>query len=91
MTARRVRISGNVQGVGFRYWVIGEARKRALDGWVRNRRDSTVEAVFHGPLEAVEAMVEACRVGPPAAWVANVEVKEDSEPPTSGFRSLPTL
>ncbi|MCH6588225.1 MAG: acylphosphatase [Proteobacteria bacterium] len=61
----RVVISGRVQGVWFRGWTVDEATARGLSGWVRNRRDGTVEAVFEGAPEAVDAMVEACRTGPP--------------------------
>ena len=61
---RHVTISGRVQGVGYRYFVEHEARSRDLEGWVRNRRDGSVEAVFSGPAEAVTAMIAACRRGP---------------------------
>jgi acylphosphatase len=61
---RRVTIRGRVQGVGFRAWTEHEARRRALEGWARNRRDGSVEAVFAGPPEMVAEMIEACRRGP---------------------------
>jgi len=51
-----LRIEGRVQGVGFRYWVRNEADRLGLDGWVRNRRDGAVEAVFSGLPDAVAAM-----------------------------------
>ncbi len=70
---RRVTIRGRVQGVGFRAWAEHEARRRALEGWVRNRRDGSVEAVFAGPPEMVATMVEACRHGPSLARVDAVE------------------
>ena len=63
----RVVISGRVQGVWFRGWTVDEATARGLSGWVRNRRDGTVEAVFEGAPAAVDAMIEACRSGPPPA------------------------
>ena len=63
----RVVISGRVQGVWFRGWASGVARGYGLDGWIRNRRDGTVEAVFAGPADAVDDMVRECRRGPPAA------------------------
>jgi acylphosphatase len=66
---RHVTISGRVQGVGYRYFVEHEARSRDLEGWVRNRRDGSVEAVFSGPAEAVTAMIAACRRGPSSARV----------------------
>jgi len=61
---RHISVRGRVQGVGFRAFVEHEALKRHLSGWVRNRRDSTVEAVFSGEAAAVAAAVEACRRGP---------------------------
>ncbi|MGF1626661.1 MAG: acylphosphatase [Alphaproteobacteria bacterium] len=70
----RVTITGRVQGVWFRGWTLRRAESLGLRGWVRNRRDGTVEAVFVGPPEAVEAMVAACREGPPAARVDGVAV-----------------
>ena len=66
---RHVTISGRVQGVGYRYFVEQAARSRDLEGWVRNRRDGSVEAVFAGPAEAVTAMIAACRRGPSSARV----------------------
>ena len=73
---RRVRIRGRVQGVGFRAFVEYTAQDHGLAGWVRNRRDGSVEAVFAGPPEAVAAMIEACRRGPPGARVDAVEESE---------------
>ncbi len=89
---RRVRIRGRVQGVGFRFWVVDEAERLGLHGWVRNRRDGSVEALFHGPADAVEEMVARCRLGPPAARVTAVETEEEvREIPGGGFRILPTV
>ena len=73
--ARRLRISGRVQGVGFRYALADEARARKLSGWVRNRRDGTVEAVVAGPEGDVEAVIAWARRGPPAARVTGVAVE----------------
>jgi len=84
-----VRISGRVQGVGFRAWVEREAARLALSGWVRNRRDGTVEALFSGPPESVEAMLEACRRGPAAAAVEQVETA-NAAAPAGGFEVRPT-
>lgn len=64
-----VTIRGRVQGVGYRAWVEHEAVARGIEGWVRNRRDGSVEAVFAGAAEAVAAMIEACRRGPSSARV----------------------
>ena len=68
-TIRHVTIKGRVQGVGYRYFVEREAQSRDLEGWVRNRRDGSVEAVFAGSVEAVTAVIAACRHGPSSARV----------------------
>ena len=66
---RHVTVSGRVQGVGYRYFVERQARSRDVEGWVRNRRDGSVEAVFSGPADAVTAVIAACRRGPSSARV----------------------
>jgi acylphosphatase len=66
---RHVMVSGRVQGVGYRYFVQHAARSHDLEGWVRNRRDGSVEAVFAGPEQAVAAMIATCRRGPSSARV----------------------
>ncbi len=86
----RLVISGRVQAVWFRGWTVDEAMMRGLDGWVRNCRDGTVEAVFQGAPEVVEDMIEACRQGPPAARVTNIERFDHEAPIPPGFRSWPT-
>jgi acylphosphatase len=73
---RRVVVRGRVQGVGFRAFVEEEARQRRIAGWVRNRRDGSVEAVFAGLLDEVDTMTAAVRRGPPAARVEAVEVSQ---------------
>jgi acylphosphatase len=73
---RRVVIRGRVQGVGFRAWTEHEAMRRALDGWARNRRDGSVEAVFAGPADTVADMIEACRRGPPLSRVDALDVHD---------------
>jgi acylphosphatase len=70
--AAHVRIEGRVQGVGYRAWTRRTASSLGLDGWVRNRRDGSVEAHFQGPDEAVAAMIARCRQGPSAADVTQV-------------------
>ncbi|MCE2493339.1 MAG: acylphosphatase [Alphaproteobacteria bacterium] len=78
--AAQVRILGRVQRVGFRYWTINEASCRGLDGWIKNRVDGSVEAVFVGPLREVDDMLAVCADGPPSAIVNSVvesEVHED--------------
>ena len=71
----QVRIFGRVQGVGFRAWTEREARELRLRGWVRNRYDGSVEAVFEGPKPVVEKMLRMCWSGPWSARVSNLETK----------------
>mgnify|MGYP000700573579 CR=1 FL=1 len=85
-----VRIEGRVQGVWFRAWTMQEARERALSGWVRNCSGGSVEALFSGAPDAVDAMVEACWSGPPAARVDNVATSPANPPDDAGFQGLPT-
>jgi acylphosphatase len=66
-------ICGRVQGVGYRAWTEATALERGLEGWVRNRRDGSVEALFAGTPSVVAAMIEACRHGPPGARVEAVD------------------
>ncbi len=88
----RVRIEGGVQGVGYRYWVERAAGDLALSGWVRNRRDGSVEAVFNGPADRVADMLERCRHGPRSARVTSVAVLEDDVGVVpAGFDVLPTV
>jgi acylphosphatase len=75
-----------VQGVGFRFAVERAARSRGVAGWVRNRPDGAVEAVFEGDAEDVEALVELCREGPRGAEVGRVEVEEESPEGLADFR-----
>jgi len=70
---RHVMVRGRVQGVGYRAWVEHEAMRRGLDGWVRNRRDGSVEAVFSGPEQAVREMLSDCHRGPSVARVDAVQ------------------
>jgi len=72
----KVRISGQVQGVGFRYWMVEEALRLGLYGWVRNRPEGEVEALILGRAGAVDLMIENCADGPRYAYVANVHVEE---------------
>ena len=72
ITIRQVVIRGRVQGVGYRAWVDHQARTFVLEGWVRNRRDGCVEALFSGPAETVATMVALCRRGPSSARVETV-------------------
>ncbi len=86
MKSVRVRVSGVVQGVYYRASALREARRLGVCGWVRNRPDGTVEAHLQGPVAAVDAMLEWCRSGPPAARVERVEVQDAAPDPTlTGF------
>ena len=85
-----VRIRGRVQGVWYRGWTEDEAMRRGLRGWVRNRRDGSVEALFAGPAALVNDMIEACRRGPPAARVETVEQSPVPEFEGSGFETRAT-
>ena len=79
--AVRVVVRGRVQGVGYRAFVEYEAGQLELQGWVRNRRDGTVEALFAGPAEAVRAvraMIEICRNGPGGSRVDAIDPREAS-------------
>jgi acylphosphatase len=97
ITIRHLIIHGRVQGVGFRAWVADCAERRGLAGWVRNRRDGTVEAVLAGPEQDVAAMIAACHSGPPAAKVSRIVESEagTGELGVGGapksFVSLPTV
>jgi acylphosphatase len=77
--AKHLKISGRVQGVGFRYSMSKEAGRRGVTGWVRNRRDGTVEAVLDGAADAVDAILAWARRGPRGANVTGVEVAEIPE------------
>ena len=94
---RQVAITGRVQGVGYRAWVDHQARNHNLEGWVRNRRDGSVEALFAGPPELVSEMVARCRRGPSSARVETVQ-DEGASPdalnirrPGERFSVLPTV
>jgi acylphosphatase len=86
----RVRIEGRVQGVGYRYWVESAASELGLAGWVRNRRDGSVEALFSGAAEIVARMLGRCRRGPPSARVSAVNVVAEGELAPERFDVLPT-
>ncbi len=87
----RLRISGRVQGVGYRDWALATGQRLGLSGWVRNRADSSVEVLVVGDEGAVGKMIEACRRGPSLARVDAVDVEPvDLDVLPSGFTRLPT-
>jgi acylphosphatase len=91
MRAARLRITGRVQGVGYRAWAMQMAGRVGVRGWVRNRRDASVEALAIGDDDAVERMIEACREGPFGARVADVSVSEAKDDGSVGFAPKPTV
>ena len=86
-------IKGRVQGVFYRNWTVENATQLGLKGWVRNRRDGSVEALFSGSPDAVQEMERRCRRGPPAAVVTGFEVFPSSDDPGTGsaFQRKPTV
>jgi acylphosphatase len=94
---RHVMVRGRVQGVGYRAFVDHEARARGLEGWVRNRRDGSVEAVFAATEDVVAAMIAACRRGPSLARVDAVQEEAGNidelnlRRPGERFSVLPTI
>jgi acylphosphatase len=88
--AIRLVITGRVQGVGYRWWARGEARRLGLDGWVRNRRDGSVELVAAGPVAAVAELAERCWRGPASAQVLGVDRFEADGDGLVGFDERPT-
>ncbi|KAL4295427.1 hypothetical protein GQ457_12G010700 [Hibiscus cannabinus] len=87
----RVVIKGRVQGVFYRNWTIENAIQLGLKGWVRNRKDGSVEALFSGNPNTVQEMEQRCRRGPPAAMVTGLEVFPSDDDPGSGFERKPTV
>jgi acylphosphatase len=84
------RIHGRVQGVWFRAWTTENAVKRGLRGWVRNREDGSVEALFCGPQAVVDEMIEACRRGPRSARVERIDQMPAEPVQGPGFHQRPT-
>jgi len=69
VTTLRIKVTGRVQGVGYRYWIRHAARAKRVSGWIRNCQDGSVEGVFQGPKADVKAMLDICRDGPPRASI----------------------
>ena len=86
---RHLIITGRVQGVGYRFYAQRKARELGVTGWVRNRRDGSVETMVQGEAGAVETMTAWARQGPPSAVVAEIKIA-DGEGEYSSFETLPT-
>jgi len=85
MIAKRLEISGRVQGVGYRDWMVYKAQQLGVSGWVRNRADGSVEALVAGDAAAVEEVCRLCRRGPRLAEISSI-IEEMAEPPAEpGF------
>jgi acylphosphatase len=82
-------VTGRVQGVGYRLSTVREARRRGVNGWVRNLADGRVEAVFEGDRGGVEALVNWCRLGPPAAVVQDMDLQWSKPQGLRGFEVIP--
>ncbi len=88
MIAKRLIIAGRVQGVGFRDWMVAEADRLGVHGWVRNRPGGDVEALIAGDADAVEELARYCRRGPRLAHVTTI-TEEPAEPPDQqGFQRV---
>jgi acylphosphatase len=90
MRSVRLRITGRVQGVGYRAWMTRKASALALRGWVRNRADGSVEALVIGGDDSVSTMIEACREGPFGARVSDIAITEALDDGSPGFTPKPT-
>lgn len=82
---QRVFVTGKVQNIGFRDWAVRQAQTLGVTGWVRNLRDGRVELLVAGEDEAAQALIEACRTGPPLARIDHIEARADSERVPKGF------
>ncbi len=89
--AVRVLLYGRVQGVFFRDWTVQNASRLGLDGWVRNRSDGTVEALFVGPDDLVDKMIKLAHVGPPSAKVSEIECTKAIGITPKGFVQKPSV
>ena len=86
MTRLRITVTGMVQGVGYRWWTRAEAQRLGVSGWVKNRLDGRVEAEAEGDAQAVAALVDWMRGGPPSATVTALETAEVAPTGETGFR-----
>jgi acylphosphatase len=93
MPTRHLRITGRVQGVGYRWHMTQQAQALNIKGWVRNRLDGSVEALAHGPADAVQALIDWAHHGPAMAQVQSVQVSDatlDDNEPLKGFEQRQT-
>jgi acylphosphatase len=90
-SAISLRIEGRVQGVGYRWWAVGQARRLGVDGWIRNLRDGAVEALAIGEPAALDSFAAACRQGPSAARVTTVLRRDAEDDGSQGFEERATV
>lgn len=91
MISRRLVITGRVQGVYYRDWLIEQAHGLGVTGWVRNRADSSVEALVAGSSEQIDAIVARARQGSPPSRVVDVVVEDAPDQVLDGFAKRPTV
>ena len=91
MISVHVTISGRVQGVGYRDWMVREANRLGISGWVRNCGDANVEAVVQGEPSSVDALLAACRRGPPHAHVDTIRTEQAAQIEGDGFLRFPSI
>jgi len=89
--AVRITVEGHVQGVGFRWWVVEQGRRLGLEGWVRNRRDGSVEVLAIGEVDDIVRLRGACGSGPAGATVRSVTVETATDDGSTGFEQKATL
>ena len=89
--AETFRIEGSVQGVGYRWWAVGAARGLGLTGWVRNRRDGSVELLAIGEADAIDRLAALCREGPRGAAVTSVDRADGHDDGSEGFEERATV
>jgi len=87
----RVRVEGRVQAVGYRNFCIGEATKRGIDGWVRNRSNGDVEMLVHGEENTVNAFITVCAKGPEGSQVHSIDLEKAEPPAEKGFHRRPSV
>jgi acylphosphatase len=90
-TSLRLRIEGHVQAVGYRNFIIAEARKLGVDGWVRNRSDGSVEALVSGETKVVESLIALCAKGPDGCRIKHIDMETVEAPSEKGFNRRPSV